>query len=84
MQDVVLLGASNLVLSWPTVLSSLRRLTAAPLRVNVAMGMGRSYIKTSAFWFRRLPVDSGMPIMESVAAIRSCTSSGGADYGSGQ
>lgn len=55
MQDVVLLGASNLVLSWPTVMSSLRRLTAAPLRVNVAMGMGRSYIKSSAFWFRRLP-----------------------------
>lgn len=55
MQDVVLLGASNLVLSWPTVMSSLRRLSASPLRVNVAMGMGRSYIKTSAFWFRRLP-----------------------------
>ena len=55
MQDVVLLGASNLVLGWPAMMTALQRLTAEPVRVNIATGMGRSYIKTSAFWFRRLP-----------------------------
>jgi len=55
MQDVVLLGASNLVLGWPAMMKALQRLTAEPLRVNIATGMGRSYIKTSAFWFRQLP-----------------------------
>jgi hypothetical protein len=55
MQDIVLLGASNLVLGWPAMMKALQRRTADPLRVNIATGMGRSYIKTSAFWFRRLP-----------------------------
>ena len=55
MQDVVLLGASNLVLGWPAMMKALQRQTVNPLRVNIATGMGRSYIKTSAFWFRRLP-----------------------------
>ena len=54
-QDVVLLGASNLVLGWQAVIDSLRQVTAAPINLNVALGMGRSYVKTSAFWFRRLP-----------------------------
>jgi hypothetical protein len=55
MQDVVLLGASNLVLGWPAMMKALPRLTADPLRINIATGMGRSYIETSAFWFRKLP-----------------------------
>ena len=54
-QQIVLLGASNLVLGWPALIRSLRQLTAAPLSLNVAIGMGRSYIKTSAVWFRQLP-----------------------------
>ena len=54
-QQIVLLGASNLVLGWPALMRSLRQLTAAPLNLNVAIGMGRSYIKTSAVWFRQLP-----------------------------
>lgn len=54
-QDVVLLGASNLVLGWQAVTASLRQVTEAPINLSVAMGMGRSYIKTSAFWFRQLP-----------------------------
>jgi len=57
-QDVVLLGASNLVLGWQAVTASLRQMTAAPINLNVALGMGRSYVKTSAFWFRRLPAIS--------------------------
>ena len=55
LQQIVLLGASNLVLGWPALIGSLRQLTAAPLNLNVAIGMGRSYIKTSAVWFRQLP-----------------------------
>ena len=54
-QQIVLIGASNLVLGWPALIRSLRQLTAAPLNLNVAIGMGRSYIKTSAVWFRQLP-----------------------------
>ena len=54
-QQIVLLGASNLVLGWPALIQTLRQLTAAPLNVNVAIGMGRSYLKTSAVWFRQLP-----------------------------
>ena len=54
-QQILLLGASNLVLGWPALIRSLRQLTAAPLNLNVAIGMGRSYIKTSAVWFRQLP-----------------------------
>ena len=54
-QDVLLLGASNLVLGWRSLVNSLRHVTADPINLNVALGMGRSYVKTSAFWYRRLP-----------------------------
>ena len=54
-QQIVLLGASNLVIGWPALIRSLRQLTTAPLNLNVSIGMGRSYIKTSAVWFRQLP-----------------------------
>jgi len=54
-QDVVLLGASNLVLGWQAAIDSLRLVTTDDIHLNVAMGMGRSYVKTSAFWFRQLP-----------------------------
>lgn len=57
-QDVVLLGASNLVLGWQALTGTLRQMTSAPVNLNVALGMGRSYVKTSAFWFRRLPAIS--------------------------
>ncbi len=57
-QDVVVLGASNLVLGWQALTGSLRQMTTAPINLNVALGMGRSYVKTSAFWFRRLPAIS--------------------------
>ena len=54
----MLLGASNLVLGWQALTDSLRQVTDAPVNLNVALGMGRSYIKTSAFWFRQLPAIS--------------------------
>ena len=54
-QNVVLLGASNLVLGWPNLIRTLREIIAEPVDLNVAMGMGRSYLKTSAFCFRHLP-----------------------------
>jgi len=54
-QQIMLLGASNLVLGWPALIRTLRQLTTAPLNLNVAIGMGRSYIKTSAVCFRQLP-----------------------------
>ena len=54
-QNVVLLGASNLVLGWTALTASLQQVTEVPINLNVALGMGRSYVKTSAFWFRRLP-----------------------------
>ena len=57
-QDVVLLGASNLVLGWQALTGALRHMTTAPINLNVALGMGRSYVKTSAFWFRQLPAIS--------------------------
>lgn len=54
-QDVVLLGASNLVLGWQALNRRACQMTMAPLNLNVALGMGRSYLKTSTFWFRKLP-----------------------------
>ena len=57
-QNVVLLGASNLVLGWRSLVDSLRLVTADSINLNVALGMGRSYVKTSAFWFRQLPAIS--------------------------
>ena len=46
------------MLGWQALTDSLRQVTDAPVNLNVALGMGRSYIKTSAFWFRRLPAIS--------------------------
>jgi hypothetical protein len=54
-QSVVLLGASNLVLGWPDLIHALHRTIAEPVDLSVAMGMGRSYLTTSSFWFRQLP-----------------------------
>jgi hypothetical protein len=53
---VVLLGASNLRLSFPQVLTCLRRLTDGPLEVMGAFGHGRSYGAWSRLlWARELP-----------------------------
>lgn len=54
-QNVVLLGASNLVLGWQALIHSLRDTFADPIDLLVAMGMGRSYLTSSAFFFRQLP-----------------------------
>lgn len=61
-QDVVLLGASNLVLGWPALMNTLRQGSGVPLNIHAAFGMGRSYLKTSAVWFRQLPsiLDCGL------------------------
>ncbi len=54
-QNVVLLGASNLVLGWPNLIRTLREIIAEPVDLSIAMGMGRSYVTSSSFCFRKLP-----------------------------
>lgn len=54
-QTIILLGASNLTLGWKPVLNAIRGTVPGPLDVRVSLGMGRSYVDWSSFWFRRLP-----------------------------
>jgi len=53
---VVLLGASNLSLSWPRIMDQLNSRFREPLDVITAHGMGRSYVcDDSGFAWNRLP-----------------------------
>ena len=52
---VVLIGASNLAIGWPTVIDAAREAWGAPLDVMAALGHGRSYGKTSRLFWRTLP-----------------------------
>lgn len=52
---IVLLGASNLTLAFPTAVSVLRDASAVPLDVMAALGHGRSYGMTTQILGRRLP-----------------------------
>ena len=54
-QPVILLGASNLTIGWRHLLRALQGAVQGPIDLQVALGMGRSYVDTSSFWFRQLP-----------------------------
>ena len=51
----MLLGASNLTLAFPLVVSCLRSALPGPIDVLAAIGKGRSYGRTSRFLMRYLP-----------------------------
>ena len=52
----VLLGASNLTLAWPRLISVVCQRFSAPIHVYTAHGMGRSYLlERTGFAFGRLP-----------------------------
>jgi hypothetical protein len=50
---VVLLGASNLSLMFPTVVESVRAMTSAPLEMLIAKGFGRSYGHEAKFFGKK-------------------------------
>jgi hypothetical protein len=52
-QRVVLLGASNLSIAFPTVVETARTMFAAPLEFVVAKGFGRSYGQESKFFGKK-------------------------------
>jgi hypothetical protein len=54
-QRVVLLGASNLALTFPKVVATARITWRAPLEMLVAMGFGRSYGQESKFFQKKIP-----------------------------
>lgn len=60
--QVILLGASNLTIGWKDLLLALNSVVQTPVDLRVALGMGRSYVDWSGFWFRRLPgiIQSGL------------------------
>lgn len=54
-QRVVLLGASNLSIMFPTIVESLRAMHSHPIEVHVAKGFGRSYGLHSKFFGKKFP-----------------------------
>ena len=52
---VILLGASNLTRSFPTVVATVRQTWSEPIEFMVAMGHGRSYWQHSAVLGRKIP-----------------------------
>lgn len=52
---VVILGASNLSLMFPTVIESTRAMLGAPVEFYVAKGFGRSYGRESNFFGKKFP-----------------------------
>jgi len=54
-QRVVLLGASNLSIMFPTIVESLRAMFAHPIELHVAKGFGRSYGLHSKFFWEKFP-----------------------------
>jgi hypothetical protein len=53
-QRVVLLGASNLSIMFPTIVETARAMYAQPLEVFVAKGFGRSYGQQSKFFGKKI------------------------------
>jgi hypothetical protein len=51
---VVLLGASNLVRGFPTIVATVRRMWREPIEIMVAMGHGRSYGQDSVVLGRKI------------------------------
>lgn len=68
-QRVVLLGASNLTLSFPRVVRRLRRGIAGRLEVYAALGHGRSYGEWSAILCRGLPGIAECRLWERLAEL---------------
>lgn len=54
-QRVVLLGASNLSIMFPTIVETLRATYARPIDLHVAKGFGRSYGLHSKFFGKKFP-----------------------------
>jgi hypothetical protein len=54
-QRVVLLGASNLSIMFPTIVETARAMFAEPLEMYVAKGFGRSYGQQSKFFGKKFP-----------------------------
>lgn len=54
-QRVVLMGASNLSIMFPTIVESLRAMHAHPIELHVAKGFGRSYGLHSKFFGKKFP-----------------------------
>jgi hypothetical protein len=54
-QRVVLLGASNLTIMFPTIVETLRATYAHPIELHVAKGFGRSYGLHSQFFGKKFP-----------------------------
>jgi hypothetical protein len=54
-QRVVLLGASNLSIMFPTIVESARAMFAQPLEMFIAKGFGRSYGQQSKFFGKKFP-----------------------------
>jgi hypothetical protein len=52
---VILLGASNLVLSFPTIVATARSTWDEPVEFMAAMGHGRSYGKDTSVFGRKIP-----------------------------
>lgn len=52
---VILLGASNVVRAFPTILATVRQFWSEPIEFMVAMGHGRSYWQHSAVLGRKIP-----------------------------
>lgn len=54
-QRVVLLGASNLSIMFPTIVETMRAMYAHPIELHVAKGFGRSYGLHSKFFGKKFP-----------------------------
>src|SRR5438552_19189250 len=54
MRRVILLGASNLTRSFPTVVATVRQTWSEPVEIMAAMGHGRSYGEDSSFLGRKI------------------------------
>jgi hypothetical protein len=54
-ERVVLLGASNLSIMFPTIVETARAMYAQPLEMFVAKGFGRSYGQQSKFFGKKFP-----------------------------
>lgn len=52
---VILLGASNVTRSFPTIVATLRQTWSVPVEIMVAMGHGRSFGQDSAVLGRKIP-----------------------------
>jgi hypothetical protein len=69
-QRVVLLGASNLSIMFPTIVETARSMFAQPLEMFVAKGFGRSYGQQSKFFGKKFPGILQSNLWSAMAAAR--------------